>query len=78
MAGVDPSFGKSRTYTIVKASLPKKKLQNAMAKGLGAAGLWDLHFLIFAIYGPLFRVGAEPTHFKTLMLGKIEGRRRRG
>ena len=25
MAGVDPSFGKSRTYTIVKASLPKKK-----------------------------------------------------
>ena len=49
-----------------------------MAKGLGAAGLWDLHFLIFAIYGPLFRVGEEPTHFKTLMLGKIEGRRRRG
>ena len=57
MAGVDPSFGKSKTYTIVKASLQKKKkLQNAMVKGLGAAGLGCLHFLIFALSVGLFSV----------------------
>lgn len=55
MAGVDPSFRKSKTYTIVKASLQKKnKLQNAMVKGLGAAGLGGLHFLIFALSVGLF------------------------
>ena len=58
MAGVDPSFGKSKTYTIVKASFQKKKnkLQNAMVKGLGAAGLGGLHFLIFALSVGLFSV----------------------
>ena len=38
MAGVDPSFGKSRTYTIVKASLPKKNYRMQWPKALEQQG----------------------------------------